>query len=44
MNRVIALEINQSFGDGDIRSSIQRLSEDVHQLKTSENQYSGTFE
>lgn len=44
MNRVIALELNQSFNDGDIRSSIQRLSEDVYQLKSSENQYSGTFE
>jgi hypothetical protein len=36
VNRVIALEINQSFDDGDIRSAIQRLSEDVHRLKTNE--------
>ena len=40
MNRVIALEIDKSFNDDDVRAAIQRLSEDVHQLKTNDETYS----
>jgi hypothetical protein len=41
MNRITKLEINQVFTDENVKSSIQRLSYDVHQLRINTTQYNG---